>query len=210
MPHQTDDHLELYALGRLTDPVLADLEEHLLICGSCRDRLDETDAYVRAMRSAIADEPPSSSGHNWLKGLFSLRISRLFAPVYAGGFALLLLAAGFYFHSQNRALGVAAIELTAMRGDTQSVRAALETDITLSDTPAGSGSSEIVDAGGAMVWQEVWQEAGQEVWPKAAGGDFAGGSRKLRVRKQLAPGAYFVRLFDSQGKLLHEYGFRVL
>jgi hypothetical protein len=55
--HQADDQLELYALGRLTEPEQAALEEHLLICEACRQRLEEAEAFAKAMRRAIADSP---------------------------------------------------------------------------------------------------------------------------------------------------------
>ena len=53
--HQGDDQLELYALGRLSEPEQAVIEEHLLICEACRQRLDDVEAYAKAMRQAIAD-----------------------------------------------------------------------------------------------------------------------------------------------------------
>jgi len=50
--HLAEDRLELYALGRLPEDEVAELEEHLLICPACQDRLAETDAFIRAMRRA--------------------------------------------------------------------------------------------------------------------------------------------------------------
>lgn len=51
--HPSDDDLELYALGRLTEPDLGRVEEHLLVCEECRVRLDEEDAFVKAVRAAL-------------------------------------------------------------------------------------------------------------------------------------------------------------
>lgn len=48
------DDLELYALDRLAEPDAAPVEEHLLVCEECRERLTECNAYVRAMRGALA------------------------------------------------------------------------------------------------------------------------------------------------------------
>ena len=50
--HVGDDDLDQYALRTLPESACAALEEHLLICQSCRDRLQTTDEYVAAMRSA--------------------------------------------------------------------------------------------------------------------------------------------------------------
>ncbi|MGD1097102.1 MAG: zf-HC2 domain-containing protein [Bryobacteraceae bacterium] len=53
MPHISDDQLELYLMGRLNEQELAPLEEHLLICEECRDRLEKTEAYIAAMRAIL-------------------------------------------------------------------------------------------------------------------------------------------------------------
>src|SRR5262245_61394504 len=50
--HSSEESLEMYALGRLRGPELEQLEEHLLICESCQDRLDTTEKYVKAMQGA--------------------------------------------------------------------------------------------------------------------------------------------------------------
>ena len=55
--HPSEDVLELYALRRLAEEDEAPLEEHLLICGKCRDRLEEMDEYVAAMREALEHGP---------------------------------------------------------------------------------------------------------------------------------------------------------
>ena len=50
--HATDDTLERNAMRTLPAPESERLEEHLLICSACRDRLESTDQYVAAMRAA--------------------------------------------------------------------------------------------------------------------------------------------------------------
>jgi anti-sigma factor RsiW len=49
-----EEALERYSLGRLTEDEAGPVEEHLLICASCRKRLEQLDAYHRAMRSALS------------------------------------------------------------------------------------------------------------------------------------------------------------
>lgn len=53
IPHIDEDGLELYALGRLAEAHAAPVEEHLLVCEECRQRLAEWDTYVAAMRAAM-------------------------------------------------------------------------------------------------------------------------------------------------------------
>ena len=52
--HLTEDVLESYALGQLSPQDCAPAEEHLLICPTCQDRLDQTDAYIQAMKVATS------------------------------------------------------------------------------------------------------------------------------------------------------------
>ena len=40
-------------MGRLAEPDLGVVEEHLLTCFECQDRVKATDVYVAAMRSAL-------------------------------------------------------------------------------------------------------------------------------------------------------------
>jgi hypothetical protein len=54
--HITDHDLERYYLGMVRDETeLAPLEEHILACGSCAERADQTQDYVDAMRAAALD-----------------------------------------------------------------------------------------------------------------------------------------------------------
>jgi hypothetical protein len=50
--HVPEDDLELYAMRSLPAPESERLEDHLLICQSCQDRLQSTDEFVAAMRAA--------------------------------------------------------------------------------------------------------------------------------------------------------------
>ena len=64
--HADDETLEKYSLGTLAESETAALEQHLLICSACRERLAETDAYVQGMQAAArrlrdAGNNPNSS-----------------------------------------------------------------------------------------------------------------------------------------------------
>jgi hypothetical protein len=190
--HETDGQLELYTLFRLADPRVAAIEQHLLVCEACRKRLDDVEMFATAMRQAIADEPEVQTRTTWFAWL---RFRGQWQPAlaWAGGLAALALAAVLYPHSGRDAAPLASLQLTAIRGDIQTAATARETDITLADAPALPGlRAEVVDATGEAIWS----------------GRFGNGHR-IELMKQLAPGYCFVRLYDSAGKLLHEYGFRV-
>jgi hypothetical protein len=189
--HQTDEQLELYALGRLQEPWVAEVEEHLLVCAACQERVDDLEAYAFAMRQAISTEPAESSHwltrfqHSWLK---------MPALTWAGCLAATVLAVTLYLQSTPYLAPIATLQLTAMRGAMPSVGPSRETDITLADAPSGGAlRAEIVDAAGSTIWN----------------GSLETQTHRIALARKLAPGDYFVRLFDNGGKLLHEYGFQV-
>jgi hypothetical protein len=52
--HLSNDNLERYAMGAVKDAgELAALEEHLLACGQCIDRAENTEGYIGTMRAAL-------------------------------------------------------------------------------------------------------------------------------------------------------------
>ena len=55
LPHISEDVLELYAMGRLSESELEPVEEHLLVCHHCQDALQEADEFVRAIRVAARE-----------------------------------------------------------------------------------------------------------------------------------------------------------
>jgi hypothetical protein len=51
--HPSDDLLERYSMGRLTETEIAPLKAHLLICRECRNRGVLMDCDVAAIREAL-------------------------------------------------------------------------------------------------------------------------------------------------------------
>ena len=45
--------LEKYALARLSESESEKLEEHLLVCSACQEKISETDEYVAVMKAAL-------------------------------------------------------------------------------------------------------------------------------------------------------------
>ena len=194
--HQTDEQLELYALGRLPEPWVADVEEHLLVCAACQERVDDLEAYARAMREVIFTEPAESP--HWFSRFQQrwLQQSWLKMPVlvWAGGLAAIVIGFTMYLQLAPHLAPVASLQLTAMRGEMPAAGLSRETDITLADAPAGlSLRAEVVDGAGNPIWS----------------GSLEAQTHRIALVRKLTAGNYFVRLFDDGGKLLHEYGFRV-
>ena len=189
--HQTDEQLELYALGRLPEPWVAEVEEHLLVCAVCQERVDDLEAYAFAMRQAISTQPTQRSHwHFW----FQQSLPKMPVLACASGLAATALAVTLYLQSTPHLAPLASLQLTAMRGAMPSVGPSRETDITLADAPSGVPlRAEIVEAAGSEVWN----------------GSIETQTHRIALKRRLTPGNYFVRLFDDGGKLLHEYGFQV-
>jgi anti-sigma factor RsiW len=50
--HASENDLEEYVLGRLPEPDLASVEEHLFVCDRCRERLRALDEFIELLRVA--------------------------------------------------------------------------------------------------------------------------------------------------------------
>jgi hypothetical protein len=190
--HETDEQLELFALDRLPEAVVERIEEHLMICDSCRMRLEDIAQFAHSMRSALRTMQlgPVPARRGWFEG-WKLRFA------FAGALAFaLLLSFVAYRNGSNRSLPlVATITLSALRGGAPAVPPARETELTLDGVDGQQLTVELVDAAGRSQWSGV--------------GDAADGKLRVKVGKSLEPGTYFVRLNSSGGELLREYGFQV-
>jgi hypothetical protein len=199
--HGTDDQLELYARGRLPESDLPVLEEHLMICTSCREKLDEIGDFALGMREASgagSASTPARAGSrtDWFGGGWASFFRR---PAFsmALAFAALVVILGVFGNGRTNFAPNASLQLTAMRGEMPLTVAAREFDLTLSDGPREGGPFRV----------EVLSAAGASVWSGLAESGPAGVQFKLMQR--LAQGDYFVRLYSSSGNNLREYGFRV-
>jgi hypothetical protein len=201
--HGTQDQLELYALGRLPDSDLPKLEEHLLVCTTCREELKGTEDFALGMREApvkdvkdvrdvkIAAPQTGRMGWGWASFLRRPAFSMAFA------FIALLVVLGVFSNGRAKFAPSASLQLTAMRGEMPVTVAAREFDLTLSDGPRVGGPFRI----------EVLNDMGASIWGGLAESGPAGVQFKLTQR--LPQGDYFVRLYSVSGQVLHEYGFRI-
>jgi hypothetical protein len=193
--HGTDDQLEQYALGRMPDSDLLPLEEHLIICTVCQERLSEVESFIVGMREALGTAPepdlsvvPRIDWFGWLRRpAFQLAI----------GFAAVILVVAVYSNGRTKFVPSASLQLTAMRGEMPFTVPAQQFDITLADAPRDNGSFHV----------EVVNATGDSIWAGAA--ENSPGGVRVRLSQRLMPGDYFVRLFSASGAMLHEYGFRI-
>jgi hypothetical protein len=205
--HPTEDTLELYSLGMLGEAETETLEEHLLICAECQDRLAETDDYVRHMRAAAAKLRAGKIRKlTWSAGRLSFT-SVLPRPVWAAAALCCLLLLAWAIGVRTRSLPVnsppVAVALLTARGAGDSLVAAgprsrallLRADVTGLSQP-GCCDLEIVDARGRAVRRLRAKLEGDQLTAVVSG---------------LDSGAYWVRAYPagSRTELLREYALRV-
>src|SRR5215210_124744 len=56
--HPEEEVLERYALGKLDESAAAPIEEHVLVCHECQDRLAAADDYIHTLKAALPALPP--------------------------------------------------------------------------------------------------------------------------------------------------------
>ena len=196
--HADEGQLERYSLGALGETDLARVEEHLLICESCRERLQETDVYTAAMRGAAqslrleAQFRARQPARSWFP---------LWSDALAVGLALLafILAWGpWAIHKAANAPPVAVLLETTRDSRTQTAPVSRPLLLTADLTQLASYPAyrlEVVDAAGRRVLGS----------PPTPGS----GKLSLPIPGGLARGAYYVRLYAASGELLREFGLRV-
>lgn len=199
--HGTDDQLEQYALGRLPDSDLPWVEEHLMICPACQERLNGIGDFAIGMREALAlpDPEPETAALQRKGPARADWFGWLRRPAFAMAvaFAALVIVAGIFSSSRTTYAPSASLQLTAMRGEMPLAAPAREFDLTLTDGPREGGPFRVnvVNAMGTSMWSGLAVSGPSGV--------------KVAVQQPLAPGDYFVRLYSPSGAILHEYGFRI-
>ncbi len=202
--HIPEQSLEEYSRGTLSEGETERLEEHLLICPHCQDRLADTDEFVRAMRDAAAKlqmEPPSALEDHW-RGTWRW----LWRPVpimAACGAAVLLITAGTIWHRGRPGAGETTVTLQAMRGDAfAGARAPAGRPLVLKLDAKGlpalaSYRLEIVDERGSALFESAVRRQSDAI--------------AVALPQRLEPGRYWVRLYETRaaGSLLREFGLTV-
>ena len=221
--HPTEELLEEYSFGRICEPQLGWLEEHLLICPQCQWNLDGIEEYKVFMKTGLAAfeserkaraEPVGSPTRADSSVGFSLRRVLSFHFAWPGipvtrsllAAAVLLVVAGTTATWRTRSspvatAPVATIKLIALRGGEGDIARApsgrpLELVFGRTDLHADlSYRAEVVNSSGHQVWSGNVRIAEQ--------------SLSIQVGAPLRAGAYWVRLYSSAGQLLREFGLSV-
>ena len=186
--HLDEAQLEAFSMGKLPESELAACEEHLLICESCRQRVEENDIYVRSMRDAAArlrarEEKPRKA---WLPRV---------VPLLAA--AVLILGIGIALRvNQKGGLTPVAVALDATRGGGLVAQVPAERPMLLKPNLNGLPAFpeyhlRILDRTGKRIWQ----------------GNFKAGNAVAVPQQPL--GIYIVELYSIPGTLLREYAMEI-
>jgi hypothetical protein len=189
--HPSEEVLEEYLFHRPPEALIAQVEEHLLVCHSCQDALEETERFVSdlkvAARHPVADVAPA--GPSW----------RLLRPSAWAAAVLAVTVLAFLAVWQHSVAppAQAEVSLSSLRG--------LEP---LSQAPAGELlhlNLEALDlTTGKQYRVEVVDAAGGPIWQGAV--TAINGKLVATLSKPLRHGVYWVRLYDADSELLREFG----
>lgn len=208
--HPSDDELELYSLSRLQEVDTARIEEHLLVCQQCRDRLVEIEDFVRTLRVALRElqaeispevRPVGASAERARWGLIS-GLWGLPKPAWVALAAALLVAVVIWSPWSGPGRVPYEMELRALRAGQAEVpvapaRVPLRLRLDIEGLPQAAGYQvQVVDQLGRVRW-EGWVNRGGEML-------------ELAIERGLASGRYWVRIYGTEpGALLREAGFEV-
>ena len=189
--HPSEEILEEYGFDRLPEALIAPVEEHLLVCQSCQDAVEEADRFVSdlkfAARHPVPDVAPTRS--SW----------RLPTPSASAGaiLAVAILAVLTVWMHPATPPPQAEVSLSSLRGlDPLSQAPAgklLQLNLEAPDLTSGKQYRvEVIDAAGRPIWQGVVTATD--------------GKLVATLSKPLRHGVYWVRLYGADSELLREFG----
>lgn len=193
--HPSGEMLEMYTLSQLPTESCDMVEEHLLVCPPCQDRLTEVEQYIVAMKEACRAVPAPAPTLQKRTGIFTNWIQMPAFGWAVGAIAgVMLLTALPFPHGAQRSGPETEIHLTASRGSlSQQVTnyANLRLVIDSADLPAlDTYKISIVGQTGITLWKTETAAAPQ---------------LSLRVDSHLSTGTYWVRIHNRSGELLREF-----
>ena len=195
--HASDESLEQYALGSLQEPLLGEIEEHLLLCSQCQDHLREIDAFRAAMRNAAArlEHEDEARKRLWTRVSAALTFRRLGWIMALGAVFLVGLSVRLWMNPPQSSPPLALVLETSRGSEMRHAPArralALSLDLTaLISFP--SYQVETVDSLGRVQAQST-----------AHGSE---GIARASLANGLPSGNYFIRLYSPSHELLREYG----
>ena len=210
--HPREEVLEEYSFGRVHEPLLTVIENHLLICDLCRQNLEELEAYAALVRSVASkwERPPKKESTT--ARMFAFTGGPKVALSLVAAMAAVLASAAVFEWRAPASAGSSTVQLVAMRGGNIDSKTAEPTTADgLAIAPARR--PVVLEMDGAHLPPspeyriKIVDHSGVEVWSGAA--EANGSHLSARLTEASRPGIYWVRLYTSGGELLREFGMRV-
>ncbi len=188
--HADAEDLESYSMGASSLEETARIEEHLLICEDCRNRLRAGEDFLNSMQMAARQwrrDERAAKGSGWKMPVW--------LPALAAACGLVLLVVAI--RAVRPGGPAVAVSLSALRGNGAGSTAPAGRELSLRPDLTGLAEEpayrlEIVDQTG--------RRALLAVLPRTQAGVTVPG---------LDAGLYFVRLYLPAGNLLREYGLEI-
>lgn len=197
--HLSEDNVEGYSMGKLTEAEIALVEEHLLTCEQCQAEVQSMDAFLKAARDASKTMGASQpSAWDRIRGYATFYPGSAWAGASAVAAVIAIL---IFFPYTSRT--PQHLELSTVRGaETVAPRAKantpLDLQLDLTELPVSPlYTVELVDAGGNIIRNYTSE-------PKSL-------KLNVAVGEPLPTGQYWIRLYGNSLKteLLREYGLKV-
>jgi hypothetical protein len=200
--HINEELLELYSMGRLGEPKLGEVEEHLLLCDQCQDRLEEVDGFVKVFRQASRQASETRADYGRRQREEPGRVWQWVRPVWAAAAAsAAVLLVTFVLPPRSVDEPSQTVDLRAFRGESASGSVTAEAGRRLDlrmDAAGIDGPStyrlEIVNGAGGTLWTGRPDRHNDILVVSAPA-----------VRR----GQYWVRLLNPKGETVREFGLRV-
>jgi len=183
--HPEEDILERYVMKICSEPEVDAIEDHLLVCEHCRNRLYCAEEWVALMKSAVPLGPSRPKAPQWHLpfGPLAVAIPAIPRPALLAAFGALaaLLIAGPIL-VEDRLATDQVVALSASRGGAPGQTSAMASSwnrlVLEPDTTGLAGPLEIrvVDGTGAVLFSHPLSPAGEQV----------------RLNRKLKPGRYWV------------------
>lgn len=205
----TDQEIEEFLFNRLSGVTREVIEEHLLACQKCLERVEAEEEYVNQMKTAAGEieretlerayawEPERASWVDRLRGWFATGRRRTWSLALAA-----MLVAGAFSISQFNLgdQGVQTVLLDVRRGEGGLAEARANVPLSLTmrtgDLADGLYRMEVISADGILV--------------ASAESAASNGALKWNLETRIRAGDYWVRLRPAGGgELLREYGLRL-
>jgi hypothetical protein len=202
--HLSPDQIESYALNRCTPEELDLAEDHLLLCESCRQAVEQEDMTIAYLKLELAEMAEKAAAEKTWKNLLHRKWTSFLGAVQwqqtlvpAAGLAA---AAILYFNSPPSA-DYQHLQLVAQRGVEQQQRNVpekplrLELDLSLLPSQSNLWVEIVADGSNAVLFRRVLQ------WSKPV----------VQIPQGLPPGDYWVRAYPTSATdtPLREYALHI-